>query len=779
MMIQEELNLETSSYIRGELLHTIYENEREQFRIAKIKVIESNEDKVEKDIVVKGHFSHLQSGTPYVFYGQLINHAKFGLQYDVTSFQTYIPETKEGLIAYLSSDLFYGVGKKTAEKIVDHLGNETISIILDNPDVLLDISGVSKKASESLYKTLKENQGFEQIVIRLGKYGIGLKLSQKIFSVYKEKTLEILETDPYQYVFDVEGFGFRSADMLAKQLGLPETHPNRVGAACIYVLQSAISDGHVYLPKEICIERVLQLLSTPDLIKDDVIGRLIGLNESGAIVDKNEKVYLPQLYYAETGFSKSIKRILNEEIETQTTQAELMKYIGDIEEKEALSYGEEQFQAIDLALKSKTMILTGGPGTGKTTVIKGIIQSYAMVHDISANWDDYEEKDTFPFILAAPTGRAAKRLEESTGIPAFTIHRLLGWNGKDGFDKDEDDPLSGKFIIIDEFSMVDIWLANSLFKAIPTNMQVLIVGDEEQLPSVGPGQVLADLLKSKVVPFITLEEVYRQQEGSKIIQLAHQIKNNTCSVNDLENDVDFSFIRCSESQLLHAITTIFDKAKTKGIDIRSIQVLAPIYRSQVGINEMNKHLQAIVNPYTRTKRQKKVNDVVFRVGDKVIQLVNQPEDGISNGDIGEIVAIFEENENQENTEQIVIAYEDREVVYERSNYINFMHAYCISIHKSQGSEFPIVLMPIFSTYQRMLKKNLLYTGMTRSKKTLILCGDQQAFMRGITTMDTNKRYTSLIDYLKESNASDDVVEDELEIPVYMDNSGLSPYDFME
>lgn len=772
MMESEQLEAQMTSFIRGELLHIIYENEMEHFRIAKIKVLDSNEEKIEKEVVIKGHFSHLQKGAAYVFYGQLVHHAKFGLQYDVESFQTYIPETKEGLIAYLSSDLFYGVGKRIAKKIVDHLGENAISKIMDDPDILLDVPGLQKTTAESLYKTLRENQGFEQVVVALAKYGIGLKMSQKIFANYKEQSIEILEADPYQYVFDIEGFGFQSADEIAKQQGLPLTHPNRVGAGCVYVLQTSIQEGHVYLPVDECIAQALKLLATSELSVDDIMGRLIGLNEDQAIVLNDNKVYLPQLYFAEAGFAGHLKRIIAEEVTEETTLAELMKYIGDIEEAEALSYGEEQFNAIQMALESKVMILTGGPGTGKTTVIKGIIQSYAAIHDLSYQWDDYEEKSEFPFILAAPTGRAAKRLQESTNIPARTIHRLLGWNGKDSFDKNEDERLSGKVLIIDEFSMVDIWLANSLFKAIPSDMQVLIVGDEEQLPSVGPGQVLSDLLASGVIPSITLEEVYRQKEGSKIIQLAHHIKNNTCTVAELQNDRDFSFIPCYESQLIPAITTIFERAQDKGIDVRDIQVLAPIYRSRVGINEINKHLQEIVNPYSQTKRQKKVKDVVFRVGDKVIQLVNQPEDGVSNGDIGEIVAIFEENENKENVEQIVIAFDDREVVYERKDYINFMHAYCISIHKSQGSEFPIVLMPVFSAYHRMLKKNLLYTGITRSKQTLILCGDPHVFIRGVETLDTNQRYTSLIPLLNGE------IESDLDLLEIEEDNSLSPYDFM-
>jgi len=308
-------------------------------------------------------------------------------------------------------------------------------------------------------------------------------------------------------------------------------------------------------------------------------------------------------------------------------------------------------------------------------------------------------------------------------------------------------------------------------------MQVLLVGDGDQLPSVGPGEVLDDLITCGLIPSLSLSEVYRQKEGSKIIQLAHDIKNDSCTAATLKNEQDFSFIPCASHQLIDVITQIFTKADKKGIDLHDIQVLAPMYRSQVGITEINKHLQEIVNPKTKGKREKRFKNALFRVGDKVIQLVNQPEDGVSNGDIGEIVAIFEPDENIEDEEQIVILFDEKEVVYPQKDYINFMHAYCISIHKSQGSEFPIVLLPVVSSYHRMLRKNLLYTAITRGQDSLIICGEQPAFMRGIHTLDTNIRYTSLPEQLARqfdgaSVASTDPIEESEE------EKEISPYDFM-
>ncbi|GAB4073350.1 ATP-dependent RecD-like DNA helicase [Barrientosiimonas marina] len=763
-------------YIKGELLHTIFRNEQENFSIAKIKVLATNEDYQEKDIVIKGYFSDLQDSAAYYFYGDFERHPKFGLQYNVTSYKTFIPDTKDGLIDYLSSDLFYGIGQKTARKIVETLGTNAVSSILNDPSVLRQIPGLKQDKADQLVKTLKENQGFEYAAVYLAKYGIGLKLAQKMYKEYQDETVSVLQEDPYQFVLNIEGFGFHTADQIAQENGLSLTHANRIGAGCVYVLQQNIQDGHVYLPVEECIHQVVTLLTQPDaeLTIDMVQNRLEELNRDKTVIMYEGNVYLPSLYYAENGFAGNVDRLLSKSVEHDTPLAELMKIIGDVEEQEVLSYGKEQFEAIQEAISSELMIVTGGPGTGKTTVIKGILNAFAEIHNLSIDPDSYSDDADYPFILTAPTGRAAKRLTESTGLPAVTIHKLLGWDGQNGFEKDDYDPLKGRYLIVDEFSMVDIWLANSLFKAIPDDMQVLLVGDEDQLPSVGPGQVLADLLTSGQIPYVSLQDVYRQKEGSKIIELAHAIKQDACDHHALEKAQDFSFISCHEQQLIDVVTTVFDRAQKKGIDVKDIQVLAPMYRSQAGITMINQHLQALINPASPQKREARTQDAVFRVGDKVLQLVNQPEDGIYNGDIGEVAAIFSANENVDHVEQLVIDFEGKEISFERKDYINITLAYCISIHKSQGSEFPIVMLPVFPVYRRMLKKNLLYTAITRSKQSLVICGDKQAFLDGVKRQDTNQRYTSLIEKLQErlvDGSSDEQPEEN-------DEAAISPYDFM-
>lgn len=770
---QKQFKAEDERYIRGELLYTIFHNETEHFTIAKIKILETNEPFDKKEIIVKGYFPKLTEGTIYTFHGMFENHVKFGMQYRVDFFKSYVPTTTDGLIQYFSSDLFYGIGKKTAKRIVDKLGQHAVSKILEDSTVLSKIPKLNQKTIDRFVKTLKENQGFEHVVVYLTKYGISMHLAQKMYELFGEDTIDELKKDPYQFVFEIDGFNFHTADELAKINRLID-HPSRVGAGCVYILENSLSNGHVYLPLSVLIHELKLLLAPSEITEQTMIGYLENLNKEKKIIVIDGKVYLPSLYYAEDGFVSNLKRIIEKPIQQQTTKAQLMKLIGKMEEDEAISYGEEQFKAIEEALHSKVMILTGGPGTGKTTVIKGIIKAYAALHDLSTNIKDYDDPTDFPFLLAAPTGRAAKRLQLATDIQASTIHRLLGWDGNEFFEKNEHELLTGQFLIVDEFSMVDIWLANHLFKAIPDHMQVLLVGDEDQLPSVGPGQVLADLLEVNLLPSVTLEDVYRQQEGSKIIELAHVIKKDTCTLEVLENKKDFSFISCSMQQVKEVIVQVVKKAIDKGIDPKDIQVLAPMYRTQAGILEINKELQRLMNPKAPNKKETKVKDVVYRIGDKVIQLVNKPEDGISNGDIGVIVAIFEEDENEGQTEQIVVSFDGKEVAYDRADYLNIMHAYCISIHKSQGSEFPIVILPVVTAYNRMLRKNLLYTAITRSKRSLIICGNKQAFLQGVQTFDVNKRYTNLKNIIiKQIN------------PNYLQEKGdvneeeLSPYDFME
>lgn len=788
---------EVDRFIRGEVIFTIYENSVDHFSIAKIKIHETNEPYEEKEIVGKGNFIQLQKGVVYNFYGRLVNHPKFGIQYDIDSYQTFIPETKDAVIRYLSSDLFPGVGKKTATRIVDALGEQAITKIINDKQALDHVPYISNNVKRNLYKKLTENQGFEQVAVEVTKYGIGLKMAQTLYRLYREETLQILKENPYRFVFEVEGFGFLNADKIAEMNNLKKDNPNRIQASCYYALQEKASDGHVYLPKDLCKAEMRRILTVDSITEDRLDEAIQTLIESDRIKEQKERIYLPSLYVSEKGLSERLKQLLTVEHNNSTTDAELMEIVGEIEEEEKINYGNEQFHAIKKAIQSPLMILTGGPGTGKTTVVKGIVKTYARLHNLSIYRHDYDSEDDYPFILTAPTGRAAKRLEESTGIRAMTIHRLLGWDGHVFFERNEHEPLQGRLLVIDEFSMVDTVLAYHLFKAVPDDMHVLIVGDEDQLPSVGPGQVLADLLASGQLPVVQLQEVYRQKEGSKIIDLAHLIKRDEITEEDVKKEKDFSFIECQAHQVIDVLESIFHRAKEKGIDQDQLQVLAPMYRTTAGIDYINQHLQQLMNPKQQGKRERTINEVTYRVGDRVLQLVNQPEDGVYNGDIGKIIHIFSAKESDDNEEKIVIQFDDKEVTYHRNDYLNFTLAYCISIHKAQGSEFPNVILPVVSQHRRMLRKNLLYTAITRSTDSLIVCGEVEAFMRGIHTIDTNNRYSTLVEYLKadlqkEAQTVEEkraLKQEELGTDVLLDldslrededydDSTLSPYDFL-
>ncbi|MGO3496190.1 MAG: SF1B family DNA helicase RecD2, partial [Staphylococcus equorum] len=469
---------------------------------------------------------------------------------------------------------------------------------------------------------------------------------------------------------------------------------------------------------------------------------------------------------------------------------------GEIENRNEVTYADSQRDALQTAINTKIMLLTGGPGTGKTTVIKGIVELYAEIHGLSLDYDDYQNDD-YPVVLAAPTGRASKRLAESTGLEAMTIHRLIGWNQDTQPEDILENEISAKLIIIDEMSMVDTWLFHQFLSAVPIDAQVILVGDEDQLPSVGPGQVFKDLIDSKVIPRVNLTEVYRQQDGSSIIELAHRMKLGE-AIDITQRFHDRNFIKCTTEQIPTVVEKVVTSAVNKGYDMSDIQVLAPMYKGSAGIKKLNTVLQDILNPKDKDTREIEFGDVVFRKGDKVLQLVNRPSDNIFNGDIGVIVGIFWAKENALNKDILVVDFEGNEITFVRKDLLELTHAYCTSIHKSQGSEFPIVIMPIVKQYFRMLQKPILYTGLTRAKQSLIFLGDPQAFDIGLKTHG-QVRMTQLCTFLKTyfNNEVTEDAEDSIAISKTIDadiiltednifkinpmiNMGdISPYDFVE
>lgn len=789
-MIQPGLNLfdERKPYIKGKMIQELFHNPETFFSVTRIRISEATETIDEKEIVIVGTYPPLTEEETYTFWGKMKQHPKYGLQYTIEQYRKEVPQGREGIIQYLSSDLFPGVGKKLAGAIVDTLGETAIQRILENPEVLHEVPNLPAKVRETIYARLQENQGLEQIIIRLSEYGIGMALSLQIYQTYQERALEVLQDNPYQLIETIEGIGFRRADAIGQAMGIVENAPERIQAACLFYLKGQTEQfGHVYLPLEEFLVGVTEWLismksygaspsyssaineamlfdsepyikSSPNSLNSDskamdewlISQQVIELGRQEKIIIEEDRVYPPSLFYAEKGFAKKVRQIHKNGLKHSFSQQEFLQALGELEERLGIEYAESQKNAIEQALGSSIMILTGGPGTGKTTVIKGICEIYAELHGLSLEPEDYVKKEEpFPILLIAPTGRAAKRMHESTGIPAVTIHRLLGWKGGREFEHDEDHLIEGKLLIIDESSMMDQWLANQLFRALPEQIQVLLVGDQDQLPSVGPGQVLRDLMESERLPVVELKEIYRQAEGSSIITLAHQIKRNKLPSNIKEPFADRRFFSCDQRTVVEAVKQVCSSAKRKGYTPRDIQVLVPMYKGEAGIDAMNKALQEEFNPEREGKRQVLFGDSVYRVGDKILQLVNNPEEHVFNGDIGEIVSIIWAKENIDKEDQLVIRFDQKEVLYPKSDWNQITLAYCCSVHKSQGSEFPIVVVPIVKQYYRMLRKNLIYTAITRARDYLILCGEEQAFIEGLKREDDLSRNTYLKQTLQE------------------------------
>ncbi|MGD7047577.1 ATP-dependent RecD-like DNA helicase [Rossellomorea marisflavi] len=788
MSQQDSLQLfgDEELYVKGRHLVTIFHNEVNMYSVVRIRVEETNDEGYsDKEAVVTGHFPKLHEEETYSFFGRFQDHPKFGTQFHADHFKKEIPQSKQGIVHYLSSDLFSGIGTKTAEKIVEHVGENAITKILENPSVLDEVPKLPKEKAKTIFDTLSEHQGLERVMIMLNDFGFGPQISMKIYQAYKEQALEIIQNNPYKLVEDIEGIGFTRADELGSKIGITGSHPDRIKAGCLYTLeQMCVKQGHVYLEAEELIVSVKDLLEKSQSVRiefEEISAQVVALEEEGKVAGEGTKIYTPSLYFSEKGIVTNIERILAQtDYEDQFPQSEFLLSLGALEDRLGVQYAPSQREAIETALMSPMLLLTGGPGTGKTTVINGIVELYADLHGCSLDPKEYKD-EPFPVLLAAPTGRAAKRMTESTGLPAMTIHRLLGWNGKEGFQTDEERAIEGKLLIVDEVSMVDTWLAHQLLKALPENIQVIFVGDEDQLPSVGPGQVLKDLLESGRVPTVRLTDIYRQEEGSSIIDLAHQMKAGRLPDDLVKQQKDRSFFPCRTHQITEVVQKVVENAKKKGFTPKDIQVLAPMYRGPAGIDRLNILLQEIFNKNDGTRKEIAFGDVKYRIGDKVLQLVNQPENNVFNGDIGEVVSIFYAKENTEKQDMVIVSYEGTEVTYTRQDLGQITHAYCCSIHKSQGSEFPIVILPVVKSYYRMLRRNLLYTAITRSKQFLILCGEEDAFRMGVEREEDIIRKTTLkerLQTMEDSVPEDDAPIDLMKVDPMIGMEGITPYDFM-
>ncbi|WP_156008369.1 SF1B family DNA helicase RecD2 [Streptococcus ruminantium] len=724
-------------YFTGTIDRIIFENPSNFYKILLLEIEETNTEYDDYEIIVTGTIADIIEGEDYRFYGNLITHPKYGQQLQITRYERSKP-TASGLVKYFSSEHFKGIGRKTAEKIVQLYGEDTINKILAEPEKLTQITGLSSKNKQAFIEKLRLNYGTEMILAKLAEYGIPNKLAFQIQDQYKEKTLKIIEENPYQLVEDVQGLGFTIADKIAENLGIASDSPQRFRAGMLFsLIHRSMETGDTYVEARDLLEATLELLEKSRHIELDpaaVAKELTGLIVDEKVQQEGTKIFDNSLYFAEHGIHKNLTRLMGKNGFKPFPRKEVEAAIAELETMSDLTYDTIQKEAIVQAITNPIFILTGGPGTGKTTVINGIIAVYAILHKI----DLTRSREECPVLLAAPTGRAARRMNELTGLPAATIHRHLGLvEGQE--DSYRDDYLEADFVIIDEFSMVDTWLANQLFQNISSQTQVLIVGDAEQLPSVSPGQVLADLLKIDKLPSITLERIYRQSDDSTIVTLASQIRQGNLPDDFREKKADRSYFEAQNEQIPAMIERIVGAAIKSGIPANEVQILAPMYRGAAGIDQLNTMTQTLLNPLEEGELEFTHNELVFRCGDRIIHLVNDAEANVFNGDLGYITDLLPAKYTDSKQDEITIDFDGSEVTYPRNEWYKITLAYAMSIHKSQGSEFQVVILPITRSSHRMLQRNLIYTAITRSRSKLILLGEIAAFDYAVKNTGTSRK----------------------------------------
>ena len=735
------------SFFIGQVQSEIFTSPDSFFKVLIVSVEEANFDWHEPEITVTGSFGDLSDDQTYRFEGKIVEHPRYGQQFQATSYHVNRPTSKDGLVDFLSGKQFTGIGKKTAEKIVDKLGTDAINKIIADPHVL-DKLKLRKAVKDSLVDNLRANQGMDEIIIGLNDLGFGANLSSAIFDKYGEETLHIINENPYQLAAEIDGISFNRADQVAQKLGIATDDSRRIDAAIIQTLDDlTMETGDTFTTTKPLLQQTIQLLAQGSggrVSTDLIANQIVELEKNQAISYADEKIYPTALYNAEWQIADHLHRLLTVDQE-KVPATTIEKTVTKVADQSGITYDQVQKEAIKTALNSKVMLLTGGPGTGKTTIIKGIVASYAKIHDLSLDVNEYKEK-SFPVLLAAPTGRAAKRMSEATDLPASTIHRLLGLNGREMPTDMNARDLEGSLLIIDEMSMVDTLLFKTLIQAVPTSMHVVLVGDKDQLPSVGPGQVFHDLLDFAELPKVELTNIHRQAADSTIIPLAHAIKEGKLP-SDLTNKMpDRSFISCHANQVPSVVQQIIDLSKKRDYSANDIQILAPMYRGQAGIDRLNELAQQAYNPPANGKQEVDFRGLTFRVGDKVLQLVNVPEKNIFNGDIGKITAIESGRTVGKKNESITVDFDGNEVSYSRMEWNQLRLAYCISIHKAQGSQFKMVLLPIVQQFSRMLQRNLLYTAITRAAEKLVLIGEPYAVVTSVKNEAVNRK-TSLVDRL--------------------------------
>lgn len=764
-------------YFSGTIERIIFENPSNFFRILLLDIQDTDcEDFDDFEIIVTGTMADVIEGEDYTFWGNLVQHPKYGQQLKLSRYERAKP-TSKGLVKYFSSDHFKGIGVKTAQKIVELYGEDTIDKILAEPEKLKEITSLSAKNREAFVTKLQLNYGTELVLAKLAAYGIPNKLAFQIQDTYKGETLEIVEQYPYQLVEDIQGIGFKIADQLAQQLGIESDAPERFRAGLIHtLLTQSMETGDTYLEARDLLAHTIELLENSRQVELDpslVADELAHLIEEDKVQNVETKIFENSLFFAEEGIRSNLIRLLEKGRKDRFEEEKILDAISQTENNLGIHYDRIQKQAIFDAITQKVFILTGGPGTGKTTVINGIIAVYSQLRGL-----DLKKKADLPILLAAPTGRAARRMNELTGLPSATIHRHLGMTGDDDTSH-LDDYLDADFIIVDEFSMVDTWLANQLLSNISSNTKLLLVGDAEQLPSVSPGQVLADLLQIPSIPQTKLEKIYRQSQDSTIVTLASQIQKGLLPTDFTEKKADRSYFEARNEHIPPMIERITSAAIRSGIPAQDVQVLAPMYRGQAGIDQINSLMQNLINPVEKDQLTFEAPDCQYRQGDRVIHLVNDAENNVFNGDLGYITDLLPAKYTESKQDELTINFDGNEISYQRSEWYKIRLAYAMSIHKSQGSEFPVVILPITRSSHRMLQRNLVYTAITRAKSKLILLGEKAAFDYAVKNTGTARK-TYLIERFGDIEGSQELIHTPVDnVEKIVENHVLSTENFLK
>ena len=703
--------------LRGIVDRITFQNEENGYTVARLQV-EGSTAYNNRLATIVGEMLSINPGETVVLEGEWTTHKQYGAQFKIESYQTVHPSTVEGMRRYLGSGLIKGIGPVTAKRIVDHFGKEALDVIERDPKRLVEVEGLGAKRAKWIIKAWEDQREIHNVMLFLQSHEVGTGYAVKIWKKYGQKAVELIRENPYRLSVDVWGIGFLTADRIAQKMGIPAHSDRRIQAGLLHVLnEAADKEGHVFLPEDALIESCAEALDVP---VDAIAPCVAQLLSEESIVADDKRVYLPHLYYAEQGAATRCYQLSQvQRIELGNIPAE----IKAIEQRDGVTFAPRQKLALEKALSHNLLVLTGGPGTGKTTTIKGLI---ALL-----------EARNKKIALAAPTGRAAKRMSEATGHEAKTIHRLLEFSPSEmAFKKNRENPLEIEALIVDEISMVDTVLMNSLLRAVPISASVVLVGDVDQLPSVGAGNVLKDVIASGIVEVVELNEIFRQAQTSRIITNAHAINRGEMPYVQNDREADFFFLEASEPD--HVVEMVCGLCaarlpRTYRLDsIEDIQVLVPMYRGETGANNLNRVLQDKLNPKGQEMMR---GGIRFRVGDKVMQVRNNYDRDVFNGDIGRVQGIEDDI--------LRVRFQDRVLEYEFSELDELVLAYAMSVHKSQGAEFRAVVMPLTTQHYMMLQRNLLYTAITRARELVVLVGTKQALGMAVRNNRVAERHTTL------------------------------------